>query len=363
MRRYMVSEVREEATPSVRSVVGTIVSTSAFVLSFLMFCLSPAAQGYEQNYLPLTPAELSRRFPQRRIVFPIESGAHARIGTSTVQFQDDGKLVISGKDDDAREWSVGAEWNTLGCEFFTADLDHNGKEDLIVAIPTGGNGSAPSIHLLILLFDVRGRPIPSEFDGYFDYDAQGVKDLLDLNQDGRAELVRQSFNDGYWITSLYEVRSAHWFPVQGKYGSRTYPLYTRFTTRPNRIATVPARNRNPQDADLSNSAILAQVPVHIMKLQWANVEESQDPTVVLSDGRVCRPVAWYSTLAVIIDQETGRESAILSDAQDSKRLLEVIAREKLPVRISGHRPPRNEAEKVDDCVPELIWAGTPPVQQ
>ena len=81
-------------------------------------------------------------------------------------------------------------------------------------------------------------------DGYFETDARGLKDLLDLDGNGQAELLRQSFDDGYWITSLYEARDARWQIIRGRHASREYPLYTRFRTglivyqpRPYRVDT------------------------------------------------------------------------------------------------------------------------------
>jgi hypothetical protein len=97
-----------------------------------------------------------------------------------------------------------------------------------------------------------GRPVPSEMDGYFEIDASGFKDLIDLGGDGRAELVRQSYDDGYWITSLYEARDAHWHLIAGEHASRSFPIYTRFTNRANRVPTTPGPGRHPTEDDLSN---------------------------------------------------------------------------------------------------------------
>jgi len=331
------------------------------VVLFLIFCLSPTAQGYNPYYLPLTQAELAKRIPQKKIHCPgYNSGDQIKIGAATVH-EVDGELRISGKDKRGHPWKVSGLFNYWGCEIYISDLDHNGTQDLIVVTYNSANGLAPNVELGILLFESNGRPVFSDFIGYFETDAQGVKDYLDLNNDGHTQLICQSFDDGYWITSLYEARDSHWFPVHGGHGSRTYPLYTRFTYRPNHVATIPKAGRNPQYADLSNNAILDQAPVTIDKLLWANVKESENPTFIFSDGRTCSPVAWYGTLVVVVDQDAGRKSATLSDPEDSKQLLDTIVHDKLPVRISGHRPPRED--KSSDCAPELIWAGNAPVRQ
>jgi hypothetical protein len=67
---------------------------------------------------------------------------------------------------------------------------------LIFVAATGGNGWAPSSERLTLVFEPSGRPLVTRFDGYFTYDAAGVKDMADFAGDGHATLVRQSFDDG-----------------------------------------------------------------------------------------------------------------------------------------------------------------------
>jgi hypothetical protein len=102
--------------------------------------------------------------------------------------------------------------------FYSADLDRNGICDLVMIYPTGGNGLAPTSHFFSLTFDEQGRPVPFKADGYFEESAKGITDLVDLNIDGRAELIYMNFDDGYWITNLYEVRAARWRRVRGSYG-------------------------------------------------------------------------------------------------------------------------------------------------
>ena len=49
----------------------------------------------------------------------------------------------------------------------------------------------------------------------------------------------QNFNDGYWITNVYSVEAGHWRRARGLLAGRRFPLYTRFTSSPNRRAVVP----------------------------------------------------------------------------------------------------------------------------
>jgi hypothetical protein len=157
----------------------------------------------------------------------------------------------------------------MGGALYSADLDKNGTIDLIYAAHTGGNGLAPPMHVLSLMFDETGRPVPSEMDGYFEIDGRRVLDMIDLDGDERAEFIRQSYDDGYWITSAYEARDAHWRLISGEHASRTFPIYTRFTNRANRVPTTPAPGRHPVEDDLSNDA--TAYSGRLTAVRWANV--------------------------------------------------------------------------------------------
>jgi hypothetical protein len=200
-----------------------------------------------RGYLPLTQSEISKRFPVRvlRAIFIPWDGGAARVGTTTVCFVERGNLIrFSGIDRAHKTWTVSAS-AMMGGALYSADLDKNGTIDLIYAAHTGGNGLAPPMHVLSLMFDETGRPVPSEMDGYFEIDGRGVLDMIDLDGDERAEFIRQSYDDGYWITSAYEARDAHWRLISGEHASRTFPIYTRFTNRAIecRLLRLPADTR------------------------------------------------------------------------------------------------------------------------
>lgn len=319
-----------------------------------------AVRAFARNYLPLSDGELSRRVRQRPIAIAFKPGAHAKLGGVSIRLKDHNLLVISGVDASGKPWTCYAQWNNYGGAFYMADLDRDGTEDLIYVSNTGGNGLAPPTHLLTLLFDTSGRPVASEMDGYFDYDAKGVKDLIDLNNDGRAELVRQSFDDGYWVTSLYEAKGARWVRVQGPYGDRSYPLYTRFTNRPNRTSTVPSRGRHPREDDLSNNSIAPNRNLKLMEVKWGDVAYSENPELTLSNGQRCTLNAWQSTAAFVLDSVSGRRIAILSAADQAQQMVAEMKQKSMSISVSGKR----RVHGGDSCVPELIWAwetqATPP---
>jgi hypothetical protein len=322
----------------------------------VIFSLS-AMCGANKAYLPLNEAELAHRVRQQRIPIDFEVGATARFRTALIRLEEDGQLLITGRDHRGLEWRFVSRWSAFGGAFYSADLDHNGTLDLIYGWNTGGNGLAPPMHIVTLMFDRDDRPIPCEMDGYFEIDYDGVKDLVDLNGDGQGELIRQSFDDGYWITSLYEAREARWHLVKGAHGQRSFPLYTRFTNRPNQVPTTPKAGRHPVEDDLSNNSPLYRSQLSIIK--WADVAQSENPEITLSDGTVCRPIAWYSTMTVILDTKNGRAAATLFAPGETRRLLETIRDRNLSVQIMGRRRfavPGDRPLEPTSCVPETVWA-------
>lgn len=313
--------------------------------------------GYWKRYLPLDDRELSLRFPQRVLRSKFVQGMSAQVGSTAIHFlEPTNEISFSGVDSSGKPWTVTAD-AMFGGGLYSADLDHNGTVDLIYASYTGGNGLAPPMHVLTLLFDTAGRPVPSEMDGYFEVDAYGLKDLVDLDRDGRAELIRQAYDDGYWITSLYEARDGHWHRISGQHGSRTFPIYTRFTNRENRISTTPAPGRNPREDDLSND--MAAYSGTLTTVHWADIKTSENPQLNLSDGTVCTPVAWYSSMVVVVDGTDGRVAATLGASEKAHVLLETILKSKLKVQIKGRRRyavTGDRPSKPTLCVPETVWA-------
>lgn len=269
----------------------------------LILWVAPDASGYVKGYLPLDEKELSLRFPVhtvRREFVPSATSENTRIGSVRVHFLEPDKLQFSGTDLHGRTWTV-TGGGLMGGALHSADLDHNGTTDILYASFTGGNGLAPPMHILTLMFDSTGRPVLSEMDGYFEIDARGIKDLLDLDGDGKAELLRQSFDDGYWITSLYEAREARWQIIHGQHAGRQYPMYTRFTNRANRIPTNPVAGRHPIEDILSNDFTMTSPDLYLESVRWANVQQSENPILHFSNGKDCAEVAgtlrpqWSST--------------------------------------------------------------------
>lgn len=335
-------------------------------LLLLLFCAWPCV-AQNHDYLPLSRAETDRRFPVK-FIGETGGGRPGYFGTgkdgavaparmkagpagSSFAMDEDGGAVIEGKDKGGAPWRVRlGNLSGYGSRLYTADLDRDGVQDLVIVSPTGGNGLAPSSHLFALTFDEKGRPVPFEADGYFEEDKRGVFDLLDIDRDGRAELLYMNFDDGYWITTLYEVQGGHWRRVEGARGRRTYPLYTRFTNRPNRRPTVPASGRKPFMPDLSNAAPVLRGT--LAAYEWADIKQSENIKLFVnaSDGRVtCSPVAWFGSFGVVADSAEGREViTIYGNEEAAKALLETAVNDRSEVTLYGRR-------SAEGCSPEWVW--------
>ncbi len=331
----------------------------------LLLCAWPCV-AQNQDYLPLSRAETSRRFPVK-LLGETGGGRPGHFGTgsdgaaapvrmsvgpsgSTFEMDEEGRAVIKGRD------SVGAEWRVrlgnlsgYGSNLYTADLDRDKVNDLVIVSPTGGNGLAPTKHLIALTFDEKGRPIPFEADGYFEEDARGIFDLLDIDRDGRAELLYMNFDEGYWVTTLYEAEGGRWRRVEGAHGRRTYPLYTRFTNRPNRRPTVP-RGRKPFTPDLSNDK--PNTRGTLASYEWADISQSENIKLLVDadGGRVtCSPVAWFGSFGVVADSAEGREViTVYGNEEAAKASLEAAVKAKSAVTLYGRR-------SAEGCSPEWVW--------
>lgn len=343
------------------------------VLLLLVFfpCVCASAQHENQDYLPLTRAEVQKKFPVKYLgtlgndrpgyfeaIADKPLPASLNIGPSGALITEvgDNDLVIAGKDRRNKEWSIrlGGSVRSYACRFYEADLDRNGTRDAVLVTPTGGNGLAPTNHLFAITFDERGRPLTFEADGYFEEADEKIFDLVDLNQNGRAELIYMNYSDGYWITNIYEVRNARWQRVVGRHGTRVYPLYTRFTSRENHRPTTPKRGRHPFAPDLSNTS--PHFAGRLVSYKWANVaQESLSLSLQDKPGNTVfsKSVPWYASFAIVLDTDKGRQIVSLSsEASAVKSVLETIVANHFEIVLYGEGRPGIYS-------PQIMWAHQP----
>ena len=288
------------------------------------------------------------------------------LGLATVVSKNDA-LLFEGHDRKGDSWHAwvpqtsGVGWT----EVWTADFDHNGQRDLLIAVHPGINGRCTGrADLLFLLFDQTGRPSP----WYVSTEIPNGKEypylpaiLLDLNSDGRAEILSTAceYGDqsaGHWtdwsITGVYEARDTQWIPLR----SANSAPYIQAATRANGIKTwLPLKPSEWPDQgigrDAPNSIALKQLIPSDEHCHGINIpigpdgpfiplndpcDELRHDRALYSDGRTRR--GWPS---VVIDGLHGREIFIANNEAALRRVIEKGYR----VKLLG-----------DDAEPSWLWA-------
>jgi hypothetical protein len=133
-------------------------------------------------------------------------------------------------------------------------IEAHGARTYFFAGYTGGAGMAPGSFIVAISFDGQGRPVPFYVTGYANYNRDGIRDLVDLDGNG-PELIQQDWVEthstpdtraGYYVTTLYRQRGVYWHRVDGRHGSKTFPLFESWVILPNRRPEeVPAPEQSP----------------------------------------------------------------------------------------------------------------------
>ena len=339
----------------------------------LLMVISVLSVQMMPNYAQVEgPFELPQRF--RKLRFPqvkladctlpvgVEKQAPRtvrtyRIGGVTAQLSN--RLRLDGKDIAGAPWAMELETKSGGCWLWQADLDRNGRQDLIM-VTSDATSAGDSIATLIMI-DARGRPIPWQGAGHYDSEDGGLNNLVDLDGDGRAELLYlyvEGIDRGHArATSLtrYEIRNARLKRVDGWFAGDVFP------------AIQPKRARVRGEPDLTNvvdmegpSAMIAsliqgkkedcgvQVPLthgaegslRANHNAGEAINEGCYDKLVLSDGRKLNLPE-----VAVLDRASGRDVAILN----TTRLLIEARMRRLAVRFAGRICD-------DGCHPFFLWA-------
>jgi len=160
-------------------------------------------------------------------------------------------LLIEGRDNFQKPWPVRASYEGgLGfAEGWQADLDANGTLDLILvnAFPLNGR-CVDRKRLMILLLDEEGKPVPWELESIFDVDFErggGVLELLDLNNNGRAEFVQVDCDWGnYEVAAVYEAGGAKWQRLEGDQAAPMLREYLNVAGKARDLRVASDRDRS-----------------------------------------------------------------------------------------------------------------------
>lgn len=301
------------------------------------------SEAYCLDYMPLSSSELSMRVKQRLICDDLTAGARVFCNRSTLTMMPDGTLRVTGTDCKGKSWVVWSMCENGFATVWSADLDKNMRQDLIVVSRSRTDSTwEPGAQLLIVTFDGQGRPVPWQCKGFFEVDGRGVKDIVDLDADGYAEVVQQTSTEGFWITSLYEATDAH-FKQRRNHGDRTFPLYSKFTFLPNRL---PAKTggRRPPEPNLANDTGDGKAPVFLRAI--SRYGRSNSAVLFISNGDQWT-AGTQSNMAIVLDEPSGRRIAV-APTVESRLLLEEVCRRQIPFTVAK-RTNRKEAARI-------LWA-------
>ncbi len=242
------------------------------------------------------------------------------------------------------------------------DLDRNGYRDLIV-VTFNPRSDGQDVKLTTILIDRERRPVPWQAWGYFEVDNQGVSELLDIDNDGRAELVYlhvegDQFDGERSSLSLYAARDAHWERVSGPVGGMTFPLLE------------PPGTNLLEQPDLTNAVAPSGGQVRITSLIPGRAEDcgvqlpiTRDPDGTVSvdtEAAAARRQSCYDKLAlsdgrklnvpeiVVLDRPGGRQVSLMGSGKHTSLLNEAKA-DRLSVQVVGR-------SCASGCRPFLLWA-------
>lgn len=301
----------------------------------LLIALAGQRLALPRSYCPIPdPILKARRFPQTPLgrcdISSDDDEAKLRVGAQRVLLRGHRYgLEIAGTGPGIQSWVARTGGFGFGCWAVAADFDANGKRDLLIVSQTGGNGMAPSTRLLFFLTGRDGAMTPWVRYGYFTFDLRTgiLDDLVDLDGDGRAELLDMDYGGGYWSTFPYQARESHWSRITGPFAGSEFPIWTRFTHRANRLPRLFPREKWPPREDFSNAP--GEATATMLSFE------------VRSDGAdfgFCDGVHLQRYRGALVIDLPGRRLAYLSPGyQDAERdrFLREIRDRKVPVRRSA----------------------------
>ncbi len=132
----------------------------------------------------------------------------------------------------------GWESETFPSSVYQADLDKNGMEDLIVLSsqyrPSGLGGHFGAVDIFL-----KKAPDSYKHIHYEGFDV-GSEDFIDLNHDGKTELIMESFYEGskhnYFAYSVYEIKNGRLVNANSKY--KGFPKFIWYTEKDNDAQTT-----------------------------------------------------------------------------------------------------------------------------
>jgi hypothetical protein len=266
-------------------------------------------------------------------------------------------VELRGNAKSGKQWEV----HLFGLdEVWRGDLDGNGTQDYVFFAggPYFNGRTTPLFSLSILLMDRDGMPTPFFTVVYHGENGDGIKHLVDLDHEGRAELLISSYDEdpsdayvgpfcsGHWINQLYQFKNFGAEEIRGTVGGITFPL----------IHDWSYRGTECEKLEEPFMAVQAVAPSDLGTGLHGRVSTTLRKTEPASGLPTVEPVAGCAairTAVVVYDQPRIREIAFpsLFDTY-SADLADRIHRDGAHVELRGI----NRSMGSDICSVNLMWA-------
>ena len=319
-----------------------------------------------------TPVDrvLAKAFPMVELSECDKEGEKITTNSAMIEIGD--QVHIHGISATGKKWSVACDYAPVsGCGIYRADLDGNGREDLIVLIPVVDSGGDYSSTLTLLMMDENEEPHPWRILGSFRADELGIAEIaqdahgnaliLDAVQIGHP--AWDGVSKGY---ALYRLAKGRIEPVKGTYQGFSWPYLPKDNPKNSALAKmfsqqdISAQAAPTEAGEPTNQAAVRVLrygadapkksdakPLEIPPGQYPMVDiaaiDAAKEHLILSDG------SKLDMPAILILDRTDRSREIIFDP-DADQISE-LWKKPFTVRSMGTQCPYE-----DDCRPFLLWA-------
>ncbi len=223
-----------------RSHLGYLVA-GLWLAALVSFTEAPSTFAYYRDYVPAKLLAV-KAIPQRLVALDFDHDWKCEVLPGITATNCEGQFDLVGCDSQGKLWKVSEEESRdFGGSCYTADVDGNGKQDIVLHFPNASCGY-PFSSLVIIFIDQDGCPHREEVVSRFSADKNGVVDIIRAASPKGAYVLQQDlafgrFNNrdcGYWRWSALLAKNCKLVEVKSVFDTN-FPCYVFFTNRPNHL--------------------------------------------------------------------------------------------------------------------------------